>query len=263
MTFKTVLGVAATAALAGAMAPTMASAQAYGAYGNAAPTAAAAPMTTTAPITTPAAAARRSAARAAVWPGPASARRSAAAWPPRAPAPRAPCSAACIGAIAGSAIGRNSAACTQGAPPPPPPPPSYNQGAYNQPYDRRDRGYDDPTYSDSRYGDRRDGYTYESERSYSVTEGQDQPRRRQRLHPGRKPDLPARRPHPEALRPRLPGRLKAAIKSSTRLRFFSFDRLGAADLRVGGFPFAASPSPPRAGVPPGRRRRRSGSGSRP
>ena len=51
-------------------------------------------------------------------------------------------------------------------------PPSYSQGAYNS-YDRPDDGY----YRDSRYGDRdrdydrRDGYTYESERSYSVTDG--------------------------------------------------------------------------------------------
>jgi hypothetical protein len=80
-----------------------------------------------------------------------------------------------LGAFAGSAIGRNSAACSPGAAPPPPPPPSYNQGAYNQPYDNSyDRGYEDRGYSgryeDSRYGDRRDGYTYESERSYSVTD---------------------------------------------------------------------------------------------
>jgi hypothetical protein len=80
-----------------------------------------------------------------------------------------------LGAIAGSAIGRNSAACSPGAAPPPPPPPSYNQGAYNQPYDNSyDRGYEDRGYAgryeDSRYGDRRDGYTYESERSYSVTD---------------------------------------------------------------------------------------------
>jgi hypothetical protein len=79
-----------------------------------------------------------------------------------------------LGAIAGSAIGRNSAACSPGANPPPPPPPSYNQGAYNS-YDRPDDGYyRDSRYGDTRYGDRSDdrrgGYTYESERSYSVTD---------------------------------------------------------------------------------------------
>ena len=87
-----------------------------------------------------------------------------------------------LGAVIGSNIGKNSAACTPGqTPPPPPPPPAYNQGAYNQPYDDRNGGgYDDPNYAggryDSRYGDSRGGYSYESERSYSVTQGQDQAR---------------------------------------------------------------------------------------
>jgi hypothetical protein len=72
-----------------------------------------------------------------------------------------------IGAIAGSAIGRNSAACAPGANPPPP---AYSQGSsYDQGYDDR-YSSNSGRYEDSRYGDRRDGYTYESERSYSVTD---------------------------------------------------------------------------------------------
>ena len=51
------------------------------------------------------------------------------------------------------------------------PAPAYNQGAYNQPYSQPySQPYDDPSYSESRYGDRQGGYSYESERSYSVTD---------------------------------------------------------------------------------------------
>ncbi len=70
-----------------------------------------------------------------------------------------------LGAVVGGNIGKSSAACAPGATPPPPPPPPR---AYNDRYDDYDRnagGYDDAQY------DRRGGYTYESERSYRVTEG--------------------------------------------------------------------------------------------
>jgi len=70
-----------------------------------------------------------------------------------------------LGAVVGGNIGRSSAACAPGAVPPPPPPPPR---AYND----YDRGYDNGGYDDAYY-DRRGGagYTYESERSYRVTEG--------------------------------------------------------------------------------------------
>lgn len=71
-----------------------------------------------------------------------------------------------LGAVVGGNIGRSSAACAPGAVPPPPPPPrAYNDYDYD-----RSAAYDRGHY-DSAYHDRRGGYSYESERSYRVTEG--------------------------------------------------------------------------------------------
>ncbi|SFK20560.1 hypothetical protein SAMN02799626_03692 [Caulobacter sp. UNC279MFTsu5.1] len=169
--FKTVLGVAAAAALAGALAPTMASAQAYGAYGNAGAYGGG-NYDSNGYYYDPC---RRSTTQRGTGGGLAGAGIGAAIGSgvaAKGARTEGAVLGGVLGAIAGSAIGRNSAACSPGANPPPPPPPSYSQGAYNS-YDRPDDGY----YRDSRYGDRdrdydrRDGYTYESERSYSVTDG--------------------------------------------------------------------------------------------
>ena len=171
MMFKTVLGLAAAATLAGAVAPTMASAQAYGAYGNAGAYNGGGAYPSDGSYYDPC---RRSTTQRGTGGGLAGAGIGAAIGSGVA-ANGARTEGAVlgglIGAIAGSAIGRNSAACTPGSNPPPPPPPVYNQGAYNaQPYD--DRHDDRGRYEDSRYGDRRDGYSYESERSYTVTQDQ-------------------------------------------------------------------------------------------
>ncbi|MGR4865063.1 hypothetical protein [Caulobacter sp. LARHSG274] len=172
MTFKilgkTLLGGAACAAvLASAMAPSLASAQAYGAYGNSGGN-----YDSNGYYYDPC---RRSTTQRGTGGGLAGAGIGAAIGSgvaARGARTEGAVLGGVLGAIAGSAIGRNSAACTPGQAPPPPPPPSYNQGAYNS-YDRSyDRGYEEPAYRDSRYGDRRDdGYSYESERSYTVTEG--------------------------------------------------------------------------------------------
>jgi hypothetical protein len=172
MMFKTVLGVAAAAALVGALAPTMASAQAYGAYGNGGAYAGGGSnYDSNGYYYDPC---RRSTTQRGTGGGLAGAGIGAAIGSgvaAKGARTEGAVLGGLLGAIAGSAIGRNSAACAPGANPPPPPPPSYNQGAYNEP---SDRGYDDRGYAgryeDSRYGDRRDGYTYESERSYSVTD---------------------------------------------------------------------------------------------
>ena len=175
MMFKTVLGLAASAAcLAGAMAPSFASAQAYGAYGNsgAYSSGGGAYDSNNGYYYDPC---RRSTTQRGTGGGLAGAGIGAvigSGVAAKGARTEGAVLGGLLGAVAGSAIGRNSAACSPGAtppPPPPPPPPGYNQGAYNQPYD-------DPNYRDSRYDDRRDGYTYESERSYSVTQGQDQGR---------------------------------------------------------------------------------------
>lgn len=167
--FKTVLGVAAAAALAGALAPTMASAQAYGAYGNAGAYGGSGAYDNNGYYYDPC---RRSTTQRGTGGGLAGAGIGAAIGSgvaAKGARTEGAVLGGVLGAIAGSAIGRNSAACSPGAAPPPPPPPSYNQGAYNS-YDRPDDGY----YRDSRYGDRdydrRGGYSYESERSYSVTD---------------------------------------------------------------------------------------------
>lgn len=169
--FKTVLGVAAAATLAGAMAPTMASAQAYGAYGQGGAYASGGAYDNNGYYYDPC---RRSTTQRGTGGGLLGAGIGAAIGngvAAKGARTEGTVLGGLVGAIAGTAIGRNSAACSPGANPPPPPPPSYNQGAYNGSYDR---GYDDRGYAgryeDSRYGDRRDGYTYESERSYSVTD---------------------------------------------------------------------------------------------
>lgn len=181
MMFKTVLGLAAVASLAGALAPTMASAQAYGAYGNAGAYNGGG-YQSDGYYYDPC---RRSATQRGTGGGLAGAGIGAAIGSGvsgHGARTEGAVLGGLLGAVIGSNIGKNSAACTPGqTPPPPPPPPAYNQGAYNQPYDDRNgSGYDDPSYSagryDSRYGDSRGGYTYESERSYSVTQGQDQGR---------------------------------------------------------------------------------------
>jgi hypothetical protein len=173
MMFKTVLGVAAaTATLAGALAPTAASAQAYGAYGNAGAYSSGGSYDNNGYYYDPC---RRSTTQRGTGGGLLGAGIGAAIGSGvsgHGARTEGTILGGVVGAIAGSAIGRNSAACTPGAAPPPPPPPSYSQGAYNQPYDDRNGGYDDPNYAASRYGDSRGGYTYESERSYSVTQGQ-------------------------------------------------------------------------------------------
>jgi hypothetical protein len=79
-----------------------------------------------------------------------------------------------LGAVIGSNIGKNSAACTPGATPPPPPPPS----AYNTYDNDRYADRDDGRYDDSRYGDvrrdadrdayRRDSYSYRVEQRSST-----------------------------------------------------------------------------------------------
>lgn len=168
--FKTVLGAAAAATLASALAPTMASAQAYGAYGNGAYASGATydggyyydpcKRSTT----------QRGTGGGLVGAGLGAAIGSGVA--AKGARTEGAVLGGLLGAIAGSAIGRNSAACTSTAsapPPPPPPPPAYDQGAQND----RNRPFDEPSYQDSRYGDRRDGYTYESERSYSVAGSKD------------------------------------------------------------------------------------------
>ena len=172
MMFKTVLGVAAaSAALLGALAPSVASAQAYGAYGNAGAYNGGGGYDSNGYSYDPC---RRSTTQRGTGGGLAGAGIGAAIGSgvaARGARTEGAVLGGLIGAIAGSAIGRNSAACTSGSSyaPPPPPPPAYNQGAYNaRPYDEH---YDDqPRYEDSRYGDRRDGYSYESERSYTVTD---------------------------------------------------------------------------------------------
>jgi hypothetical protein len=176
MMLKTILGVAAAATLAGALAPTVASAQAYGAYGNAGAYSGGGSYDNNGYYYDPC---RRSTTQRGTGGGLLGAGIGAAIGSGvsgHGARTEGTILGGVVGAIAGSAIGRNSAACTPGATPPPPPPPAYNQGAYNQPYDNRGQGYDDPQYSDSRYDDRRGGYTYESERSYSVTQSQDQGR---------------------------------------------------------------------------------------
>lgn len=162
--FKTVLGVAAaTATLVGALAPTMASAQAYGAYGNAGAYGGSGAYDNNGYYYDPC---RRSTTQRGTGGGLAGAGIGAAIGSgvaAKGARTEGAVLGGLIGAIAGSAIGRNSAACTSnGTPPPPPPPPAYDRGAYNQSYDRG--------YENSRYDDRRDDYTYESERSYGVTD---------------------------------------------------------------------------------------------
>jgi hypothetical protein len=171
MMLKTVLGLTAAAALAGVLAPTMASAQAYGAYGNSgAYSGSGGAYDNNGYYYDPC---RRSTTQRGTGGGLAGAGIGAAIGSgvaAKGARTEGAVLGGLLGAVIGSNVGKNSAACTPGAPPPPPPPPAYDQGAYNQPYDNRDQGYNDPRYSDSRYGDRRDGYTYESERSYSVTD---------------------------------------------------------------------------------------------
>ncbi|MBO9559163.1 MAG: hypothetical protein J7515_11375 [Caulobacter sp.] len=169
--FKTVLGVAAAATLAGALVPTMASAQAYGAYGNAGAYAGGGNYDSNGYYYDPC---RRSTTQRGTGGGLAGAGIGAAIGSgvaAKGARTEGAVLGGLLGAIAGSAIGRNSAACSPGANPPPPPPPSYSQGSYNT----YDQGYDDRysnsgRYEDSRYGDRRDSYTYESERSYGVSD---------------------------------------------------------------------------------------------
>uniref|UniRef100_B0T7U6 17 kDa surface antigen n=1 Tax=Caulobacter sp. (strain K31) TaxID=366602 RepID=B0T7U6_CAUSK len=168
MMFKTVLGLTAAAALAGVLAPTIASAQAYGAYGNSgAYNGSGGSYNGNGYYYDPC---RRSTTQRGTGGGLAGAGIGAAIGSGvsgHGARTEGAVLGGLLGAVIGSNIGKNSAACTPGATPPPP---TYNQGAYNQPYDNLGQGYDDPDYSDSRYGDRRDGYTYESERSYSVTQ---------------------------------------------------------------------------------------------
>jgi hypothetical protein len=81
--------------------------------------------------------------------------------------------------------------------------------------------------------------------------------RHQRLHPGRKPDLPAGRPRPEALRARLPGRQRQV--PGRRLSPIIIEDLEAAGLAAAAFRFSAEaltaqsrcstwPSPPVIGL---------------
>ncbi|MBO9710431.1 MAG: hypothetical protein J7521_19690 [Caulobacter sp.] len=162
--FKTVLGVAASVGvLASALAPSLASAQAYGAYGNSGAYTSNGAYDSNGYYYDPC---RRSTTQRGTGGGLAGAGLGAAIGSgvaAKGARTEGAILGGVLGAIAGTAIGRNSAACAPGAtPPPPPPPPRYNEGAYNG-------GYDDPYYRDSRYGDR-GGYSYESERSYSVTD---------------------------------------------------------------------------------------------
>ena len=168
MMFKTVLGLAAAATLAGALTPTVASAQAYGAYGNAGAYNGGGAYQSEGYYDP----CRRSTTQRGTGGGLAGAGIGAAIGSGvsgRGAKTEGAVLGGLLGAVIGSNIGKNSAACTPGTPPPPPPPPAYNQGAYNQPPEA-DRY--DPYYSDSRYDDRRDGYSYESERSYTVTQDQ-------------------------------------------------------------------------------------------
>jgi len=175
MMFKTVLGLAAAATLAGALAPTLASAQAYGAYGNSGAYNGGGAYQSDGYYYDPC---RRSTTQRSTGGGLAGAGIGAAIGSGvsgNGARTEGAVLGGLLGAVIGSNIGKNSAACTPGQAPPPPP--AYNQGAYNaQPYDDRYGNDDRGRYEDSRYGDRRDGYSYESERSYSVTQGQDQGR---------------------------------------------------------------------------------------
>jgi hypothetical protein len=208
MMFKTVLGVAAAATLAGALAPTMASAQAYGGYGGYGQGGAYAsggayddhgyyydPC-------------RRSTTQRGTGGGLLGAGIGAAignGMAAKGVRTEGTVLGGLLGAIAGTAIGRNSAAC---APVPPRlPRPRPTTGAPITAYDNVHMTT----------------ATIASAAMTAATTAAMRPRgatptnprlrrerqqgRHRRLHPGRKPDLPARRPHSEALRPRLPGRL--------------------------------------------------------
>ena len=178
MMFKTVFGLVSAAALASAMAPTLASAQAYGAYGNSGAYAGnRSNYDSNGYHYDPC---RRSTTQRGTGGGLIGAGIGAAIGSGvsgHGARTEGTVLGGLVGAIAGSAIGRNSAACSPGAAPPPPA--AYNQGAYSQgayssqPYDDRydrDRQDDQARYEDSRYGDRRGGYSYQSERSYTVTD---------------------------------------------------------------------------------------------
>jgi hypothetical protein len=69
-----------------------------------------------------------------------------------------------LGAVIGSNIGKNSAACSPGAnPPPPPPPPSAYNNSYDNRYERdryEDRRYEDARRDAERDAYSRDGYSY-------------------------------------------------------------------------------------------------------
>lgn len=170
MMFKTVLGVAAASAtLLGAMVPSFASAQAYGAYGNSGAYNGGGSYDSNGYYYDPC---RRSTTQRGTGGGLAGAGLGAligSGVASKGVRTEGAVLGGVLGAIAGTAIGRNSAACAPGQAPPPP---AYNQGAYNQPYSSQpySRPYDDPAYSESRYGDRQGGYSYESERSYTVTD---------------------------------------------------------------------------------------------
>ncbi|KQY28251.1 hypothetical protein ASD38_16300 [Caulobacter sp. Root487D2Y] len=187
MMFKSVLGVATAAVLAGALAPTMASAQSYGGYGSAG--AYGGGYQSNGPYYDPC---QRSTTQRGTGGGLVGAGLGAAIGTSVA-AHGARTEGAVLGgllgAIAGSAIGRHSAACSSV---PPPPPPAYDRGASNSydhsDYDRGDSydraaGYDRTDYDrsyagrsdnsrddDSDDGDRPGGYGPEARAVYGVSD---------------------------------------------------------------------------------------------
>ena len=105
-----------------------------------------------------------------------------------------------LGAIAGGVVGNKTAACTSRAtaqPPPPPPPPA-------PPRAERPTTSATPMPTRRRRGAR--GRLGRRQPRRALPRSTERPPRAGRLHPGREPDLHARRPHPDPLRARLPRR---------------------------------------------------------